>query len=624
MSFNLFSPSLTSEFQSSIVLTTNQQKYLVDQVITQLGNFWNGDTRKMVLQAFTGSGKTTVTIKALIPEFIKTFYPQGKRIIVFMSSLVEVVDQTYNKAVDSLHNKKIDGKTVRVYSSEDITKIKNDLKKGKKAGGLEGDVILLFVSAQYFYCNYDLLTNNCGYDLVVVDEAHRMFGTISAEDTKADKNVHNKSFVAETLTKLRSLPNTPVLFLTATPTNSQQEKTSLGKQENFFLDPMPRDKMTTPFFDIMNHLDYEDTVLKSLDYFIEQCEKIGKVFNEIEDKTWHESSSRLTPTYPVLLMKLANKIAINGASLVDYESQIRSICKKNNITLMISTSNNKEFDGYRINSLVEGVNLAMSSQYNKKPIVILVIESGTAGLDIPKINNVIISRDPKGVYNNSAQCAGRAARMKLGFINHIEFIDYIKALNVSDDQKRLLAEFYILSNTCMLHVPVDNRLLNTEVKTFIETDSFREHQGRDFILDGIFGDSCPSLPASLYLVNGSSIVNDCYKQFKKDHCEICEVMSDGRTACFHAAWDGFNRLVGFTIPVKEMQILWRQSLHIHHMDGNHFNNDLKNLKTICPNVHGVVTNYNQDYNNRYTELRQSLKKIVKKHGFGLPKSLADA
>jgi replicative superfamily II helicase len=74
-----------------IALSVNQDTFLVSQVLNQLQKFYNGtDTRKMVLNAFTGSGKTTVTIKRTIPDFIKEFYPQGKRVIGFICPRDEV------------------------------------------------------------------------------------------------------------------------------------------------------------------------------------------------------------------------------------------------------------------------------------------------------------------------------------------------------------------------------------------------------------------------------------------------------------------------------------------------------------------------------------------------------
>ena len=73
---------------------------------------------------------------------------------------------------------------------------------------------------------------------------------------------------------------------------------------------------------------------------------------------------------------------------------------------------------------------------------------------------------------------------------------------------------------------------------------------------------------------------------------------------------------------EEMNILWKMCLQVHHLDGNHFNNDPKNLVTICPNVHSMITMYNQDYNNRYPELHAAIKKVAKKKGVAAPKALA--
>ena len=33
------------------------------------------------------------------------------------------------------------------------------------------------------------------------------------------------------------------------------------------------------------------------------------------------------------------------------------------------------------------------------------------------------------------------------------------------------------------------------------------------------------------------------------------------------------------------------NLEIHHIDGNHYNNDLSNLQLLCPNCHSYTDNY---------------------------------
>jgi superfamily II DNA or RNA helicase len=609
----MFSKTTYDPYVCNIAITQNQQKFLVNQVLTQLGKFYKGkDNRRMVLNAFTGSGKTTVALKVLIPEFVKNFYPNGKRVVVFMAPRAEVVEQTYKNALKTIHKKTVNGAIIKCYNSADITDIKTKAKRGYDPEDLDGDVIVLFLTAQYFYTNYDLLTKEKAFDLVLVDEAHIMFGTINKEDTKADKGVTNNKFVAETLTKLSELVDTAVLFMTATPTNSQQMYTDLGKTHNVYLKPMPRDLLTTPFYDIIPYIDSEDTVDRGLEYFKNQCEKIGEIIKSITPDTW-KIAKEFTPMYPATLVRCARRGARNGADFEENIDEIRNLCRSYGFKLMVSTSKGKEFNGYRIDSLAHGADLA--NKNHDKPIVIVTIDSGYAGLDVPKINNIVIGREPSGtIHNNYSQTAGRAARMKQGFINHVDAAEKIKSYDLPQEQKRLLAEYYILLSTSVVHVPVDSKLLNNDVKEFIEGDTYRENEGRKFILDTIFGNNHPNLPRGLHLSTSTSIQDDAYKQYKKDFCEACNVAPDGHTYCFHAAWQGFENILGVKISEGEMKILWPMCLHVHHMDGNHFNHDLQNLKTICPNVHAAVTMHNQDYNNRYPELRQALAKIANKKG----------
>lgn len=620
----MFSKTTYNPYVCDITLSPNQKKHLVAQVISQLGQFYyHGDLRKMVLNAFTGSGKTTVSIKALIPEFIKSFAKDGKRVLGFMAPRKEVVDGAYKKAKHSLHNKKVDGRLVKVYNSKDIDKIKKEIEQGYTSSTLDGDVIMVFLTAQYFYANYELLSQNGTFDLMIVDEAHIMFGTISKEDTKADKGVTNNNFEAWTLTKLRELTNCAVLFLTATPTNSQQELTPLGITNNIYLDPMPRDILTTPFFDVVPYLDNEDTLFKGLEYFKQYCDKIAEVMQSLEPATWNIVKKNFFATYPALMARIGRRGTTNGLAFDEYISTIRKLCRQYGFTLFISTSEGKEFDGSQIDSLEQGV--SMGERHHHTPVVMVTIDSGYAGVDYVKISNVIIGREPSTtIHNNYSQTAGRAARMKFGFTNHAVAAETIRDYQLTDEQKRLVAEYYILHSTSTVHVPVDSKLLITDVKEFIETDTFREPEGRAFILREVFtGGPTPELRNCLHLKTTTSLQDDTYKQFKKDYCECCEKF-ENTTVCKIHARIGFSNLIGANITWEEMDIIWPMCLHVHHMDGDHFNNDPKNLKTICPNVHAVVTMFNEDYNNRYPELRAALATIAKKKGVKVPDTIAFA
>lgn len=93
-----------------------------------------------------------------------------------------------------------------------------------------------------------------------------------------------------------------------------------------------------------------------------------------------------------------------------------------------------------------------------------------------------------------------------------------------------------------------------------------------------------------------------YLKFRKDYCEN----QDGRL--------GFN--CTFTAPSKT-QLLSRGVeadfqgwLQVDHIDGNHLNNDPKNLQTLCACCHTVKTAIYKDYSTPGRKTRiSSIKKI---------------
>lgn len=56
-----------------------------------------------------------------------------------------------------------------------------------------------------------------------------------------------------------------------------------------------------------------------------------------------------------------------------------------------------------------------------------------------------------------------------------------------------------------------------------------------------------------------------YRRHKKDHCELC----------------------GFVA-------VYKGQLDVDHIDGNHKNNDINNLQTLCANCHRLKTHLNKD------------------------------
>ena len=65
-----------------------------------------------------------------------------------------------------------------------------------------------------------------------------------------------------------------------------------------------------------------------------------------------------------------------------------------------------------------------------------------------------------------------------------------------------------------------------------------------------------------------------YLRYRKDYCEN----EDGR--------------LGFKCTTT---IHWQGMLDVDHIDGNHLNNDTKNLQTLCKCCHAYKTNLFEDY-----------------------------
>ena len=47
-------------------------------------------------------------------------------------------------------------------------------------------------------------------------------------------------------------------------------------------------------------------------------------------------------------------------------------------------------------------------------------------------------------------------------------------------------------------------------------------------------------------------------------------------------------------------------LHLHHIDGNHLNNELSNLQLLCPNCHSFTDNYGVYNSDRYKDNQNAI------------------
>ncbi len=89
-----------------------------------------------------------------------------------------------------------------------------------------------------------------------------------------------------------------------------------------------------------------------------------------------------------------------------------------------------------------------------------------------------------------------------------------------------------------------------------------------------------------------------YKWYKEQnpHCEVCPKNEDGIPEC-----EANCRKDHPEDSDEEFAKNWFGVLDVDHVDGDHTNNDPKNLQTKCSNKHDYKTQKNKEYLNRYKD-----------------------
>ena len=606
----------------------NQEQFLVKNPMDQIKQFYLGDNRNMILQALTGSGKTYASIMGLIPEWIRECHtPSKQSVIIFTSKFMEVVDGSSviaknnldKKVINNLNNNIVQftraGQTyspkIRVYSGADLKNFEVQEAKLEQNRSLDGDVLVIFSGLDFLKKNINLFDTTTGKykcNLLIIDEGHFAVGCQGAEDTKEDKGVRNNSFNPKTLNTITERLDCPKLFMTATPTNSQQVKTSMGGKNNHYLPPMPIDKNTRPAYEIPEYNTIELVFKYGNKHYSDRIAEEDRLINAIHKETWRIINPGIQQTRSACLVRAARSNTSNGMN--DLPELMKKEKKAvNTANILLSTSKEKKFNGKKIKTFVDG--LKMSSALESYPFYINVVDSGYAGVDVPRLKTIIFARSPTEVLveNNSIQLYGRASRIMF-FESHTDFIQFINALRISDEQKVLVAEYYILMNTASVFVLTDNKNLEAATDHYLET-TYREDELRSIILNGIKEKvsvvnnviDTDDINNVMSLTNqGYKLENDIYKKYKKDDCEVC-AKTDGIHADCFVTFTKSSKKKSSKLTEEEAKQVWKQVLGIHHDDGNHLNNTPSNLVTVCPNYHGGQTIMENHSANRYTEVR---------------------
>lgn len=574
-----------------------QQEYLVDNIIDAIQKFMKASLKKaIVVQAPTGSGKSfTITnyTATLIPKHFKKM-----KNIFFVAPSQECVDEPYESMMkyDSTY---LGNKLVKVYDSKQLKyALDNDID-------LPGDIRYFFMTTQYMYGLYEDFdpANPDDFDLMLPDivfndEAHRGLGVPDASTTKDDQGVTNNNWEPKWFEMQTSMMNcgTVVIHLTATPTQSQRMRTLVGADMYVQLPIMPKFKEANAFTKFEYHGNREDlygTLDAAYKTFAWQVNEIRNQQILIPQATWDSVADKMPKMMPGIIISLGRNNAVNGIPIDTVMKDIKAFVKRMNAVLFVSTSKEKHFDGMKIKRMSEGIKLANSPAYINRPLVMVVVDSGKMGINIPRLITAVVCKVPaqQKIHNSYTQFVARTCRLPF-FRDHASGISFIRKMKVSDEVKSLVCSYYSLLSTSFAILPQDTELMQL-VEEFYTEDTFEMLEGIDYILKGVFGGTDPKkLMSGLRLAFDRGQLNSL---FRKDHCEAC------KGTCFEQAVRGYIEQYGDdTSKLGDFIEDWKSTLQVDHIDGNRYNNDPSNHATVCPNVHMLKTQRQKDFLNTYT------------------------
>lgn len=574
-----------------------QQEYLVNNIIDAITKVLKSTSKKaIVAQAPTGSGKSFTITNYTATAIAKNF--KNIKNVFFAAPSQECVDEPLESMM-KYDNTYIGNKLVKVYDSKQLKySLENNIE-------LPGDIRYFFMTTQYMYGMYENFDPTKPEefdltlpDLIFNDEAHRGLGVPDKSTTKEDQGITNNNWEPKWFDMQTAMMDsgTVIIHLTATPTQSQQMRTLVGADKYVQLPTMPKFKESNAFTKFEYHGNREDlyvTLEAAYKTFAWQVNEISNQQILIPQDTWESVSDKMPKMMPGIIISLGRNNAVNGIPIDAVMKDVKAFVKRINAVLFVSTSREKHFDGQKIKRMSEGIKLANSPVYINRPLVMVVVDSGKMGINIPRLITAVVCKVPaqQKIHNSYTQFVARTCRLPF-FRDHELGIDFIRKMRVSDDVKSLVCSYYSLLSTSFAILPQDTELMKL-VEEFYTEDTFEMVDGIDYILKGVFGGKDPKkLISGLRLAFDNGQLNQL---FRKDHCEAC------KGVCFEQAIKGYIEQYGDdTSSLGDFIEDWKTTLQVDHIDGNRYNNNPSNHATVCPNVHMLKTQRQKDFLNKYT------------------------
>jgi hypothetical protein len=617
-----------------------QKQYLHDNVFASITiSEQAGDNRITVIPAGTNAGKSTVITLITIPHIIQR--NSSVKCIVFTSPDSGCVDGPYHKFYAEWNGKKIqcaDGtiKTIRARRKDEI---KKSWEINESSSATIVDV--WFVSTQWLrsvWIDYDEPSKpkSIGVpDFIIVDEIHFGMGTIDGSTIMEDQGRNNKNYDPKWLPTIygMSLAGSRVLGYTGTATKSQQGKTILGATVFKSLTPMPENKNTSVFAEVLPiktevySSTYRSELLNTYDLsktvYELSVDKCDKFFREIDEDTWQKAMDiGIVQVMPGTFFKFGREDASKAIPLYSSRGRRNDFMTFGgdiNADIGIVTSDEKKYlkpkvgreykDAYSI------VRNANDSDNIVNPFLLGVIMQGNMGWDIPRLKQISFLGYPsaKNVFLMQLQTMARAKRLLCSVYDHTDKAREIAELDVSTEQKILLAKFVVFVNTVNIVIPNDAPLLDSAYSEFRQ-NMHTPNEGLDLYLN-IIATHMPVKKKS----NVSKFVKPHFhmgynpgsqnQANKKDYCEHCTnlglVNDKGVALCKvlgrALADDLSNDLTGVNLTDEEFEHHWKGSLKLDHLNSVRTDNRPENLFTRCGISDALKTLLNKDYLGKYDD-----------------------
>ena len=610
-----------------------QRQYLHDEIFKSISDSeLANDQRITIIPAGTNAGKSTVITKITIPYVV--YIDSSIKCITFTSPDSGCVDGPYHKFHAEWNGKRItcaDG-TIKQFRA----RRKDDIKLSWMIGEATSDEIVdvWFVSTQWLrqiWSEYSepYMPKSIGVpQYIFVDEIHFGMGTIDATTIFLDQGRNNNNFDPKWLPTIygMAVAGSRVLGYTGTATVSQQGGTALGAGVFKSLTPMPENKNTSVFAEIspiktdMFSSTYRSELLNTYDLsklvYELSVNKCDKFFKEIDADTWQKAMDiGIVKIMPGAFFTFGREDATKSIPLYSTRGRrndFLSFASDLNANIGIVTSDEKKYFkpnyGRQYKDAYSIIREANDPSNIVDPFLLSVIMQGNMGWDIPRLKQISFLGYPsaKYVFLMQLQTMARAKRLVCDVYDHTDKARQIAELDVSSEQKVLLAKFVVFVNTANIVIPNDSPLLDKAYNNF-RKNMYTPDQGLDLYLN-IINTHVPVTKNNLskvtkphfhmgYNPGSQNQIN------KKDYCEHCTelglVNDKGVTFCKIIGRVQAEDEAGRKLTDVEFNEYWKGQLKLDHRNGDRTDNRPENLYTRDGISDGLKTLIHKDYLNSY-------------------------